>query len=74
MFDMAGFVDSNFSTHVVTIKATGGSYIDGIWVLSESEGVQHGASVQPLNNAERQNLVQGGRRLVDARKIYINDD
>ncbi len=73
--DMLGHVDDTFrSIPVVRIAKSGGGFDDGGFPVSGSESrSNHVATVQPLNQREIDNLKIGGRRIVDARKLYIND-
>ena len=53
-------------------------YQDGIAVLRPNTQIEtefeYRANVQPLNPRERRAIEEGGQRLLDARKIYINYD
>ena len=74
-FSMYNFIDINFSTHEIMIQSKEGSYVNGVWTLTkpESDPKKYNASVQPLNPKEIQSLEQGGRRLIDAKRAYINN-
>ncbi|MCC3717001.1 hypothetical protein LLE78_12685, partial [Staphylococcus haemolyticus] len=50
-----------------------GSYVDGIWVTSTSGPVAFTVNIQPLSDKEIDFLRQGGQRIVDPRKIYVNN-
>ena len=73
MFNVGGHIDRNFTTDIITIKVKSGSYVDGIWNETLDASEQYNANVQPVNFRERRSIEQGGQRLIDGRKIYIND-
>ena len=73
--DMFGFVDSVFvSVSAVRISTDGGDYDDdGIWQDGVETKHDHTVTIQPASDREINFLNQGGERIVDARRIYIND-
>ncbi len=72
--DMSGFIDSTFeSVPAVRTGRTGGGYTEGIWVAGTPTESPHTINLQRPSDKERQVLIDGGERLVDARKIYVND-
>lgn len=72
--DMQGFVDDVFvSTPATRISRSGGGYVDGIWVEGTATNSPHNVNLQPLTMDEIDMLNVGGERVVDVRKIYVND-
>lgn len=63
--------DSGFG--VVYVKTTG-QYVDGKYTFVDGQQYPVTATVQPLTPKEIDFLERGGRRIVDARKIYINPE
>lgn len=71
---MGGFVDAVFQSVPVSIEyETGGGYVDGIWIDGTTETVSYIANIQPLTEREIDNLFRAGERVIDGRKVYIND-
>lgn len=66
-----GDFDSGFNVVRVTTEK---SYVDGIPTETEIKRTSFRANVQPMSDRELDFLSMGGERIVDARKIYINDD
>ena len=74
ILDMAGFIDDSFESVTATRMPQGGDYdATGIWQDSPGTAEQHSVTVQPVSEREIQNLGKGGERLLDVRKIYVND-
>jgi hypothetical protein len=72
--DMAGHIDSTFeSVSATRTSYTGGGYVDGKWVEGSSVDTPHAVNIQPLSDKERRTLQEAGERVVDARKVYVND-
>lgn len=72
--DMSGHIDSTFESVTATRTAkAGGAYVDGKWVDGSSAATNHIVNLQPLNDRERKTLQEAGERIIDARKIYVND-
>ncbi|MCW6550330.1 hypothetical protein NFB56_15935 [Yersinia ruckeri] len=70
---MAGHVDAVFkSVTAVRTSTSEGSYVDGIWVPGTSLTESFVANVQPATDREIDFLTQGGERVVDVRRVYIN--
>lgn len=67
-----GDFDSKLS--VVRIIETGGAYVDGRWVPGTETRKAYTANVQPVSDHELDFLSSGGERIVDARKLYINEN
>lgn len=70
--NMAGTIDGVFKSVDASHVGISGSYVDGIWTQTTSAPVPFTANIQPLNEKEIDFLPQGGERIVDSRKIYIN--
>lgn len=72
--DMAGQIDAVFESVPVTLSyETGGGYVDGIYQEGATVTASYTANVQPLRDRELENLMLTGQRVIDARKIYINN-
>ena len=71
-FNMEDLIDFNFRTHFITVLKQSGEYVDGTYVMNTSSSQSYEGTVQPISERERQALDQGGQRIIDARKIYIN--
>lgn len=73
ILDMAGFVDDTFQSAIATRIPQSGSYVNGKWQATAGSQEQHSVTIQPVSEREIQNLGKGGERLVDVRRIYVND-
>ena len=73
MLDMVGHIDDCFESVTATRTGKVGSYVEGKWVGLESGSEPHAVTLQPASDKEIQSLSKGGERIVDARRIYIND-
>lgn len=73
--DMSGHIDDDFETPVVATRTgfTGGGYVDGKWKDGDKDTSTHVVNRQPVSAKERQVIENGGERLVDGRKLYVND-
>lgn len=72
--DMSGHIDGEFkSTGATRVTDTGSRNELGIWVESKSDPIPHNITLQPANARRVQNLIRGGRRVVDGRTVYVND-
>lgn len=71
--DMFGHIDSVFQSVAATRTPQPGSYIDGKWVGVPGTPTPHTVTLQPASDKELNNLSKGGERVVDARRIYVND-
>jgi len=71
---MQGHIDSTFRSTSGNARhhPKGGAYVDGLWVAQTFPSVDFPANIQPLNDKEIDFLPQGGERIIDSRKIYIN--
>lgn len=71
--DMSGHIDADFKSISVTRIVAGGAYDDaGIYQPSEGVRESYAASVQPVSGRRLDRMKEGGRRITDARTIYIN--
>lgn len=72
--DMAGHIDPVFvSVPATRTSNTGGGYVDGIWQNGVAAATTHTVNVQPASDREIEALEKGGERIIDARRIYVND-
>jgi hypothetical protein len=72
--DMIGHIDAVFVSIPATRTAmTGGGYVDGIFVPGTLTTEPYVVNIQPVSERELDFLSQGGERIVDPRRIYIND-
>lgn len=71
---MSGHIDAVFKSVDATMTPKGGSYVDGVWVPSPSLAVTgYVVNIQPLSEREKDFLERGGERIVDGRRIYVNN-
>lgn len=70
---MRGHIDNVFKSVSATHVGKSGSYVDGIWTPVTSAPVAFMVNIQPLSDKEIDFLRQGGQRIVDPRKIYVNN-
>ncbi|PPC95718.1 MAG: hypothetical protein CTY32_08555 [Methylotenera sp.] len=72
--NMNGQIDSVFKSVPATrIVTTAGGYVNGIWVEGAETIEPYTVNIQPATDREIDFLSQGGERLVDVRRIYINE-
>lgn len=72
--DMSGHIDPVFkSVPANRIATTGGGYVNGIWVDGVETVTPHTVTIQPATDREIETLEKGGERIVDARRVYVND-
>ena len=72
--DMRGHIDPVFKSIPATRTATtGGGYVDGIWQDGATVVTSHTVTIQPATDREIETIEKGGERIVDARRVYIND-
>ena len=72
--DMRGHIDPVFVSIPATRNSfTGGGYVDGIWQDGVTTVSSHTVTIQPASDREIETLEKGGERIVDARRIYVND-
>lgn len=70
---MNGMIDDVFVSIPATRTVVAGSYVNGIWVAGTPVTNSYTVNIQPATDREIDFLSQGGERLLDVRKIYIND-
>lgn len=71
--DMGGHIDLVFESVPATRSAMIGSFVDGIWTETLGVPVPYAVNIQPASDQEIDFLVQGGERITDVRRIYVND-
>lgn len=69
---MAGHIDNVFKSVPATHVGKSGAYVNGEWIEVVSPPVEFKVTIQPLNEKEIDFLRQGGERILDGRKIYVN--
>lgn len=69
---MKGHIDNVFKSVPATHVGKSGSYVNGIWKEVLTSPVAFLVNIQPLSDKELDFLRQGGERIVDPRKIYVN--
>lgn len=70
--DMFGHIDDVFESVPATRTATGGTYVDGIYVPANDTPEPYTVNIQQASDREIDFIRQGGERVTDARKIWIN--
>lgn len=72
---MGGHIDAVFATVDVELRnEIGGGYVNGIWVQGSIQVTTFKrVTIQPLNDRELENLFRAGQRIIDGRKLYINN-
>ena len=71
--DMSGHIDDVFKSVDATRTPQPGSFVAGKWVAVPGTPTPHTVNLQPATDKEINNLPKGGERIVDIRKIYVND-
>lgn len=72
--DMRGHVDSVFkSIDATRIASSGGGYVDGLWIEGTTTTTLHTVNIQPATDREIDAIEKGGERIIDARRVYVND-
>ena len=75
LLDMTGCVDGTFqSTPATRTSKAGGSYVDGRWVEGTPTQTSHVVTLQGASQREIDFILNAGERVVDVRKVYINDN
>lgn len=70
---MLGQIDSVFQSVAATRSVdTSGQFVDGIWTPGVIVTTPYVVNIQPASDRELDFLRQGGERIVDVRRIYIN--
>ncbi|CAD0266346.1 hypothetical protein DENIT_80263 [Pseudomonas veronii] len=71
--NMEGQIDGVFeSVEASRTVDTGGTWVDGIWTPGTPSTTPYIVNIQPASDREVDFLRQGGERITDARRIYIN--
>ena len=69
-----GFIDGTFqSTPASRTNRVGGEYVQGEWVPGAPTVTAHIVNIQPATAREIDFLQRAGERVIDVRKVYIND-
>jgi hypothetical protein len=72
--NMVGHIDPVFVSIAATRTShTGGGYVDGIWQDGTTTTTSHTVTIQPASDREIDTIERGGERIVDARRVYVND-
>jgi len=71
--EMGGHIDDTFESAVVTRTIVTGSYVNGIWTPGSPVVETYIANIQQVSPQELNFLTQGGERVLDLRRIYVND-
>ena len=73
ILSMSGFIDAAFKSVTATRKSNAtGSYVDGIWVDGVETAKDYDVNLQSLSAADINFLNEGGERIADSRKVYVN--
>lgn len=71
---MSGHIDAVFKSVDAVFVPKGGTYVNGIWTPVLGEPVTgYQVNVQPLSERELDFLQRGGERILDPRRIYVNN-
>jgi hypothetical protein len=71
---MVGHIDDTFqSTPATRTNRTGGIYVDGEWVPGTGIETAHKVTLQPATQREIDFLLAAGERVIDVRRVYVND-
>lgn len=70
---MLGHVDSVFVSVPATRTTAVGAWVEGIWTPGVSVTSAYTVNIQPATDREVDFIRQAGERVVDVRRIYIND-
>lgn len=71
--EMSGHIDDFFQSFDVTYQTKTSGYVNGLPAEMLSEPVPFMANVQPATDREINMLNLGNQRIIDVRKIYVND-
>jgi hypothetical protein len=69
---MEGHIDDVFVSVEASRTVTGGGWVDGIWTPRGAVTTPYIVNIQPASDREVDFLRQGGERITDVRRIYIN--
>lgn len=71
---MSGHIDPVFKSIPATRTPKSGSYVNGLWVAgAPATPVPHTVTIQPASDREIESIERGGERIIDARRVYVND-
>ncbi len=71
---MTGHIDAVFKSVDATFTPAGGAYVDGVWIPVMNVPVTgFQVNIQPLSERELDFLQKGGERILDPRRIYVNN-
>lgn len=70
---MQGHIDGVFQSVPASRTVAGGTWVDGIWTPGVPVTSPYVVNIQPAADREVDFIRQGGERIVDARRIYINE-
>jgi hypothetical protein len=70
---MRDHIDAVFVSVPATRTVTPVTLVDGIWIPGTPTTETYVVNIQPVSERELDFLQQGGERIVDPRRIYIND-
>lgn len=73
MIDMLGHVSGTFTSIPATRRMTGGGWVNGEWVEVVGDPQPYDINTQPASDREIDFLRNGGERITEARRVYIND-
>ena len=72
--DMEGHIGDVFeSIPANRVSKTGGAYVLGIWTDGTETTTPHTVTIQPASDREIQVLSKGSERILDLRRVYVND-
>jgi len=72
--NMEGQIDGVFeSVEASRTVDTSGDWIDGIWTPGAPSTAPYTVNIQPANDREIDFVQRAGERIVDVRRIYINE-
>lgn len=73
MLNMEGQIDQVFvSVAASRTVSVDGQFVEGIWVPGATETKPYIVNIQPASDREVDFIRQGGERITDVRRIYIN--
>ena len=71
--NMEGQIDDVFVSVAASRTVTGGALVEGIWVPGPPVTTDYRVNIQPASDREVDFIRQGGERITDVRRIYINE-
>ena len=71
--NMEGHIDEVFVSAPASRTVTGGAWVEGIWVPGTPVNSPYTVNIQPASDREVDFIRQGGERITDVRRIYINE-